>query len=194
MNFVSIGKGRLMMLNILIGLLFVFSKSNLEFLDIGISYYLTNIIGYLLIFFGIRELGLEYEKVRKAQPYAVFMIFHSILFLLLNITGNSPLMMPLESYLVIIALTGLAFVIAGMFMIYVIISILLESLKVEFSTRKLRALCSAMMMTFILTGIFYFLIPDLAQVLMAILLFFNILFLFGFYLVFLRSKESVVEQ
>lgn len=182
------------MMNVLVGLLFVFSKSNLEFLDIGISYYLTNIIGYLFIFFGVRQLGREYEKVRKAQPYALFMVFHSILFFLLNITGNSPLTMPMESYLAIISWIGLAFVVAGMFMVYVIISILLESLNVEFSTRKLKALCSAMMMTFILTGIFYFFIPDLSQLLMGVILFFNILFLFGFYVVFLRSREKLVEQ
>lgn len=182
------------MMNILIGLLFVFSKSNLEFLDIGVSYYLTNIVGYLLIFLGVREVGRDYEKVRKAQPFALFMFVHSIVFFLLNITGNSPLMMPLESYLFVISLTGLAFVIAGMFMVYVLISILLENLKDEFSTRKLRALCSAMMMTFILTGIFYFWIPDLARLLMGVLLFFNILFIFGFFLVFLRGKERMVGQ
>lgn len=182
------------MINILFGLLFVFSKSNFNFLDIGIAYYFTNIIGYLLLFWGLRDLGREYEKVLKAKPYVIFMVFHSILFFLLNITGNSPLTMPLESYLAIISLVGLGFVIAGMFMVFVIISILLENLKVEFSTRRLRALCSAMMMTFILAGIFYFFIPDLAQTLMGVLLFFNVLFLFGFYIVFLRNKERMIEQ
>jgi len=39
------------MVNVLVGLLFVFFKPNFNFLDIGVAYNLTNIIGYLLIFF-----------------------------------------------------------------------------------------------------------------------------------------------
>ena len=181
------------MINVLFGLLFVFFKPNFEFLDIGIVYYLTNIIGYLSIFFGIRELRSRYEKVLKAQPYVIFMVFHSIFFFLLNISGNSPLTMPMDSYMAIVSLVGLGFVIAGMFMVFVIISILIQGLQVEFNTRRLNFFCEVMMLIFTLSGIFYFFIPEIAQILTSILLFLNVLFLFGFYAVFLRNGERIIE-
>ncbi|WP_033542156.1 hypothetical protein [Planococcus sp. CAU13] len=180
------------MINVLFGLLFVFFKPNFEFLDIGIAYYLTNIIGYLLLFFGVRELGRQYEKVLKAQPYVIFMIFHSILFFLLNISGNSPLTMPMDSHLAVVSLIGLSFVIAGMFMVFVIISFLIEGLQAEFPARRLSMVVVLMMMTFALAGLCYFFIPGIAPILMSVLLVLNVIFLFGFYSLFIRNNERVI--
>lgn len=180
------------MINVLVGLLFVFFKPNFEFLEIETAYYLTNIIGYLLLFFGVQELGRQYEKVLKAQPYVIFMIFHSIFFSLLNISGNSPLTMPMDSRLAIVSLAGLGFVIAGMFMVFVIISFLIEGLQAEFSTRRLSMVVVSMMMTFALAGLCYFFIPEIAPILMSVLLVLNVVFLFGFYKVFIRNHERVM--
>ena len=178
---------------ILFGLLFVFFKPNFDFLDIGVAYYLTNIIGYLLLFIGVRELESVYEKVLKAKPYVLFMVGHSIFFFLLNISGNSPLTLPMDSYLATVSLIGLGFIIAGMFMVFVIISILIEGLQVEFNTRKLSIVTVLMMLTFALAGLCYFFIPVIAQILMSVLLFLNVLFLVSFYSTFLRNRERIIE-
>ncbi|WP_203333603.1 hypothetical protein [Planococcus beigongshangi] len=180
------------MINVLFGLLFVFFKPNFEFLDIGIVYYLTNIIGYLLLFLGVRELGRQYEKVLKAQPYVIFMVVHSIFFFLLNISGKSPLTIPMDSRLAIVSLVGLGFAIAGMFMVFVIISFLIEGLQIEFPARRLSMVVVLMMMTFAFAGLCYFFIPGIAPILMSVLLALNVIFLFGFYNVFIRNNERVM--
>jgi len=185
-------------MSVLIGLFFVFFKLNVSFLDIGVTYYLTNIIGYSSIFLGVRELERKYQRISKVQPYVIFMIFHSIIFFLLNITGHSPLTIPMFSYMAVISLVGLGFVIVGMFMVFVIISHLIEQVEEEtsgvFKTSRLKILCVAMMMIFVLAGICYFFFPVGAQILMAILLILKFLFLVEFYSVFLRNMERIIEQ
>ncbi|ADU32479.1 hypothetical protein [Evansella cellulosilytica] len=189
------------MINIFLGLLFIFFKPNLSFLDIGIAYYITNIIGYISIFFGVKELARKYNGIVKVQPYVIFMMIHSIIFLLLNVSGNSPLTIEMSSYMAVISLIGLGFIIVGTFLVFIIISKLIEVLKVEtsktVSARKLELVCAAMMITFFLTGVSYFLFPltpEIPQMMMGILLFLKVIFLFGFYNVFLRNRESIVEH
>ncbi|KIL51102.1 hypothetical protein [Jeotgalibacillus campisalis] len=179
---------------IFFGVLLVFFKTNVSFLEIGAAYYVTNSIGYLLIFFGVKELGNKVERVLKAQPYVVFMVIHSIIFLLLNTSGNSPLTIAMDSYMAVISFVGLCFVIAGMFMIFVIISLLIEGMEDEFHTKRLSILCVAMMMIFTLAGLFYFFTPGLAQLLMSVLLFLKVLFLIVFYHVYLRNSVRNVGQ
>ncbi|TFE00568.1 hypothetical protein [Jeotgalibacillus salarius] len=186
---------------ILLGLLLVFFKTNINFLDIGIAYYLTNLIGYILVFFGVRALGRKYESIEKVQPLVVFMIFHSLSFLILNASGNSPLTLPLDTYLAIISYVGLGFVIAGMFMVFVITSRLLEGLENEQGetphTRRLKRLCAGMMTTYVLAGMFYFLfsmVPEITQILMGVLMLLKIIFLVEFYHIFLKSEAGVIEE
>lgn len=183
---------------ILLGLLFVFFKLNINFLDISLIYSLTNLIGYILLFFGVQEVSRRYERVGKAQPLISFMIFHSLAFLILNASGNSPLLLPLHSYLAIISYIGLAFIIAGLFMIYVIISRLIEGMEEETGvtehTKRLKKLCTIMMIVFVLLGMFYFLfstLPGIAQIMMGVLIMLQIIFLLEFFNVFLKSRSHV---
>ncbi|MGD7044779.1 hypothetical protein [Jeotgalibacillus proteolyticus] len=179
---------------IFFGFLFVFFKTNASFFEDGTAYYVTNLVGYSLIFFGVKELGMKDEHVLKAQPYVIFMIVHSLLFLGLNGSGNAPLSMPLDSYMAIIALVGLGFVIAGMFMVFVIIPLILEGVGDAFRTRRLSILCAVMMMTFTLAGLFYFFSPEVTQLLVSVLLLMKVLFLVGFYTVFLGNRERIAGQ
>ncbi|MBU9723043.1 MULTISPECIES: hypothetical protein [Bacillaceae] len=186
------------MVNILFGLLFVFLKPNLSFLDIGVAYYITNIIGYISIYFGVKEIGRKYHRIMKVQPFVIFMVFHSIIFFLLNVSGNSPLTIEMSSYMALISLVGLGFIIVGMFMVFVIITYLIRGLEIGtggiFNTRRLNILCSGMMTTFVVAGVcnFFIPLPEIAQILMSVLLVLKLLFLIEFYRVFLHKKTFTV--
>ncbi|MHA6251875.1 hypothetical protein [Oceanobacillus sp. CAU 1775] len=187
------------MLEIFIGLFFVFSKTNLSFIEIGAFYYITNTIGYLLILYGLSNLSLKNEKFSKIQPFVVVMIVHSILFLILNMTGNSPLGVSLSSsFGAIVGLLGLAVVIAGVFMIYYIIHRLIEVVSEEATGR-----CNIKILDRISTGLLivsFFAcvsfivnaIPQLAETLLGILLLMQLLFLAFFYNVLLRKRKRLV--
>lgn len=189
------------MTQIFLGLLLVFFKLNISFLDISLTYSLTNLIGYILIFFGVKKVSRKYEGVEKAHPLVSFMIFHSLAFLILNASGNSPLELPLDTYLAVISFVGLGFVIAGMFMVLVIISRLIEGLEedagVTTHTKRLKKLCAIMMAVYVLAGMFYFMftmVPAIAEVLMGALLLLKLIFLIEFYSIFLKSKSSVAAE
>ncbi|WP_350487359.1 hypothetical protein [Solibacillus sp.] len=181
------------MINIFVGLIFVFFKTNLSFLDIGVTYYVTNIIGYMSIYLGINELGKTNQKLLKIRPYIIIMIAHSLIFFLLNITDNSPLKVALSSTPeVIIALVGFVFIIAGMFLVFVIISLILDNLISKANKELLYNQVNMMMLLFILSGIstyFQNYIPMLATVIMGALLVMEVLFLISYYYVF-RSKDE----
>lgn len=181
------------MINIFVGLIFIFFKTNLSFLDIGVTYYVTNIIGYMSIYLGINELGKTNQKLLKIRPYIIIMIAHSLIFFLLNITDNSPLKVALSSTPeVIIALVGFMFIIAGMFLVFVIISLILDNLISKANKELLYNLVNMMMLLFILSGIstyFQNYIPMLATVIMGALLVMEVLFLISYYYVF-RSDEK----
>lgn len=186
------------MINIFIGLLLVFCKTNLSFIDIGATYYITNMIGYIAIFFGIKELGTENKQFIKAKLYTAFMIFHSVLFILLNITENSPVTMALSTTLgMVISYLGLGFIIVGMFMIIYIIYLLIEGFKNElsnaFTLRKLDYIANIMVLAFLLAAISFIFnfIPMLAETLMAVLLLLKILFLVFYYNELLKKKENL---
>ncbi|MEC5425764.1 hypothetical protein QGM71_20045 [Virgibacillus sp. C22-A2] len=186
------------MVNIFFGLIFVFFKTNLSFLDIGAIYYLTSIIGYMSIFFGIRELGSKNQKLIKIKPYIIFMIYHSIVFFFLNITENSPLTIALSTSLgTFISLVGLGLIIVGMFMIFIIIFLLIECLNDKtsktFNNKLLYNLTNIMMLTFVLAGvssIFNF-IPMLVNTLMGVLLLLEVLFLISYYNVYFVKNEKL---
>lgn len=182
------------MINIFVGLIFVFFKINLSFLDIGVTYYVTNIIGYISICLGINELGKINQKLLKVRPYVMIMIAHSLIFLLLNLTGNSPLKIALSTPLeVMLALGGGVFIVAGMFLIFIIISLILENLGDITNKPQLDNLVNMMMLLFILTAISTFFqnyIPMLATVLMGTLLVVELLFLLRYYSVFRSNVET----
>lgn len=182
-----------MMITIFVGLIFVFFKINLSFLDSGVTYYVTNIIGYLLIYLGLNELGRVNHKLLKVRPYVVMMIAHSLIFFLLNLTGNSPLTMALSTPLgVIIAIGGAVLMIAGMFLVFVIISLILDNVILKTNNVRLETLVNMMMLLFILSGIstyFQNSIPLVATVVMVALLVIKVLFLIRYYYVF-RSEDA----
>ncbi|MUV38804.1 hypothetical protein JNUCC1_02675 [Lentibacillus sp. JNUCC-1] len=175
------------------GLIFIFFKTNFSFWDIGVIYYITNFIGYVLILYGVNELGRSNQRILKVRPYAIFMIAHSMIVFLLNVTGHSPLTMAMSTTLQsIIALTGAVFVAAGMFMTFIIIFQLVEGLTGNMSEKLLENLITIMMLVFILAGITSILglMPLLVSNIMGALLLLEVLFLIRYYYVFLGRNES----
>lgn len=186
--------------NILIGFCFIFFKTNLSFIEVGTVFYLTNLVGYLSIYAGIKELAAENKKLSQLNPYIIFMFFHSILFLLLNITGNSPTSIALTTPLrVVSAMMGLGLMMIGMFMILYIIYRLLEVMRHELhiiSIKKIDNLFSAMLLASFLacvSFIFNF-IPLLAETLMGVLLFLEVCFLFCYYHIFYKKKHGETKE
>lgn len=180
---------------IFFGLLFIFLKTNIQFIEFGAMYYLTNLLGYISIFVGIKELERTHERLSKVKPLTIGMILHSLLFFILNLIDHSPFTMSLSSSLnYMIALSGLGIVLVGMFMIYYIIHVVIETLKDDQSNmitvKKLDQLNTAMTIVFIFTGIisFFDYIPMLAKILMVSLLALNIIFLGYFYYTLVRKK------
>jgi len=180
---------------IFFGLLFIFLKTNIQFVELGTMYYLTNILGYISIFVGVKELERTHDGLSKIKPLAIVMFLHSLLFFIVNLTDHSPLTMPLTlpiSYM--IALSGLGAVLVGMFMIYYIIHVVIEMLKDDQSNmitvKKLDQLNTAMTIVFIFAGIisFFDYIPMLAKILMVSLLVLKIIFLVYFYHTLVRKN------
>ncbi|MBC5636277.1 hypothetical protein H8S33_05470 [Ornithinibacillus sp. BX22] len=180
------------MINIFVGLIFVFFKTNLSFWDIGVTYYITNIIGYVSIFFGIIELGRTNQTILKVKPYVIIMIAHSIFFFLLNLTGNSPLSIAMSTTSgVIVAVVGVVFIIVGMFMVFIIIFQLLDSLATT-NIKLLYNLVNVMSFLLILAGIsaIFNFVPMIATTIMGALLLLEVLFLISYYYIFLTKNEK----
>ena len=118
------------------------------------------------------------------------MIAHSTIFFLLNSTGNSLNTIGFSTTLeVIIALVGVVFITtAGMFMVFVIITELMDDLISKKDKEQLYNLVNIMMLLFILAGISaYFNL--LAATIMGILLLLEVLFLIRYYYVFILKNE-----
>lgn len=180
------------------GLLLIFFKTNMNFIEIGIVYYFTNIIGYFLIYLGIKNVGGKYEKLNKLKPLAIVMIIHSLIFLVLNITNNSPVTMPFSGDLtLVIVLFGTALIIVGMFVIYYVIHTLMETFKYEHSEipgiKKMSQLNTAMAIVFIFTGFSFFInyILIISAILMSGLLILQVIFLVYFYNSFVRTNAKI---
>ncbi|BAM47382.1 hypothetical protein AXY_12500 [Amphibacillus xylanus NBRC 15112] len=123
------------------------------------------------------------------------MIFHSVIFFILNLTNYSPLMMPLSSTIdTFIAISGLVIVIVGMIIVYYIIHFLIETLKDESSLflklRTLEQLNNVMTFVFIISGILFFFtyFPMLAGISIIVMLALNGYFLYYFYSNFVIDK------
>lgn len=177
------------------GLLLIFFKTNMNFIEIGFVYYFANILGYFLIYLGITKVGGKYEKLNKLKPLAIVMIIHSLIFLLLNLTNNSPVTVPFSGdFTLVIVLFGTAMIIVGMFVVYYVIHILMETFKYEHSEilgiKKMSQLNNAMTIVFLFTGVSFFInyILIISALLMSGLLILQIIFLFHFYNNLVKSK------
>ncbi|WP_227396124.1 hypothetical protein [Jeotgalibacillus aurantiacus] len=186
------------MVNIFWGLILIFFNPNLNFLDLGVIDYLCNILGYALIRSGIRVMEKQYSGASKIQPYVLFMIIHSVVFFLLSVFGYSPVHLPLNIDWAIITVIGLGFMMAGMFMVFVIIGMLIKVVEEDensfVSVKKLKTICAGMMVIFTLAAVSYFLfqaVPGVSLTLTAILLILKGVFLFEFYRGFVREREVV---
>ncbi|TFD94514.1 hypothetical protein [Jeotgalibacillus sp. R-1-5s-1] len=186
------------MVNIFWGLLLIFFNPNLNFLDLGVIDYLCNILGYALIWSGIRVMEKQYTGASKIQPYVLFMIIHSAVFFLLSVFGYSPVHLPLNTDWAIITVVGLALMITGMFMVFVIISMLIKVVEEDenssVSVRKLKTICAGLMLIFTLVAVSYFLfqaVPGVSVTLTAVLLILKGAFLFQFYRGFVREWKVV---
>jgi hypothetical protein len=181
------------MINIFVGLFFVFFKTSFSFWDIGAMYYITNLIGYVSILLGVNELGRRNQQILKVKPLVIIMIAHSIIFFLLNITDNSPLTMGMSTTLeTIIVLGGIVLILAGMIMVFIIIFLLMDSLIGKTNKKFLYNLVNMMMLLIVLasiTAIFHF-IPILETSIMGALFLLEVLFLISYYYVFLNKSDK----
>ena len=86
-------------------------------------YYATNILGYGLMYLGVRDLKAGNEQMGKVQPLVLVMIFHSVFFLVLNSTGYSAGSIPLSTVAgFALSMSLLALAVAGTIMIPFILS------------------------------------------------------------------------
>src|SRR5690606_14811426 len=173
-------------------------RTNISFFDVGIIFYVTNVIGYISLFFGIKELSISNEKLNKIQPYVVVMMVHSFVFLLLDVLNISPLHIGLiNSYVEFLAFVGLVFIVAGMLMIFVIIFQLLDGfadqLDAAMNIKLLYNLTTVMLFISILAVVssIFNIIPIVEQSLTGLLSLVNVLFLISYYRSFLVKKVKL---
>lgn len=184
------------MLNIFIGLTFIFFQTNLHVVDINPLYYATNVIGYISVFAGVKELATGNEKLLKIKPYIAFMMFHSAIFFLLNLTGYSPLTLALSTTLnTMIALFGFELIIVGKFLAFYIIYLLFNSIRYELSKivnlKTFDFLFSTMVLSLVIaciTFVFNF-IPTLSSLMVGSLLISKFLFLIWIYFNLVKGQR-----
>ncbi|WP_432354738.1 hypothetical protein [Sporosarcina sp. A2] len=162
----------------ILGILFVFAKFNLQFIDTGVLYYATNIIGYGLIYTGLRSMSNEMNGIQRVLPFALFMILHSLGFAVLNGTGHSIKTIPLSTGTsTILALSLVALAVAGMIMIVHIIQQFIlvirttneDSLSYSNIT-SLEKFPAMVIVLMIITGILFFTFPAVAPIAMILLI------------------------
>ena len=54
---------------LLLGVLFVFAKNNLQFMDTGIFFYITNFLGYGLIYYSLFKIKDEVDEISRILPF-----------------------------------------------------------------------------------------------------------------------------
>lgn len=168
------------------GIFLVFVKINLQLLDTGVFFYVTNAAGYLLIYAGIRQLREEFQTLRRLAPYVLVMVLHSIGFAVLNGTGHSIQTIPLSGSLPTILAVSLALLtVAGMGMVFYILHEVITAVRSDDSSAfpKVGNLEKMPVMLFILllvTCVFFFAAPSAASILMIVLLSAEVMFIAGF--------------
>lgn len=183
----------------LLGLILVFVKTNLYFVDMGIFYYATNILGYGLMYLGVRDLKAGNEQMGKVQPLALVMIFHSVFFLVLNGTGYSAVSIPLSTGAeIVLSMSLLALGVAGMIMIPFILSAFISASSSRMpSVAQLERLIGLMLGSMILASILFFTLTltltSPAYISMGLVLLVQLLFVVRFYKLGI-DRNNLVSQ
>lgn len=172
----------------ILGLLFIFAKFNLQFLETGALYYVTNTIGYIFIYFGLRGISSGVESIRRIQPVVLFMILHSLAFSVLNGSGHSITTISLSTGIgTVIALSLTSLAMAGMIMIFYIIHQLILAVRnntEDFTSysniTKLEKFPSILVVFLIITAVLFFTMPSVAPISMILLLVAEAIFILNF--------------
>ena len=179
----------------ILGLLLVFFKTNLDFIDSGNVYYATNILGYGLMYLGVRELKAGNVKMSKVQSLVLAMILHSVFFFLLNSTGHSAGSIPLSTvggFALSISLLALA--VAGSIAITFILSAFITTNSNRLSSvPRLERLVGVMLGCMILASILVFTLKPLGYFSMGLVLLVQLLFVSRFYKTSV-GRDSPVSQ
>ncbi|MGN7407719.1 hypothetical protein [Sporosarcina sp. SAFN-010] len=172
----------------ILGLLFIFAKFNLQFLETRALYYVTNTIGYIFIYFGLRGISSGVESIRRIQPVVLFMILHSLAFSVLNGSGHSITTIPLSTGIdTVIALSLTSLAVAGMIMIFYIIHQLILAVRNntdDFTSYSnitmLEKFPSLLVVLLIITAVLFFTMPSVAPISMILLLVAEAFFILNF--------------
>ena len=172
----------------ILGVVLVFVKLNLHFIDTGVFFYVTNTIGYILIYASIRIFYQSLSGVKRIQTFVLLMIFHSIGFSILNGTGNSLKTIALVTWLDgIFAIILMLLSVVGMFVIFYILDQFIVALRKEQNSSSIQSSISNfekpigfLVLFLIISGILFFILPTLSNIFMLILLIGELLFVFFF--------------
>jgi len=148
---------------ILAAFVLIFFKINLRFIDHSFFFYMTNLVGFFMVYMGIKSIG-EDPVLKKMKPYVHIMVFHSFLFTILMAFGISYDSLLLSDFyytvwsLVILAMVGMVLTlrIFILFTKYLKDNLNLEKKKSLFIDR----LVEWVVLTFILAGIGFW-IPEI---------------------------------
>ncbi|WOV83798.1 hypothetical protein PGH26_13080 [Sporosarcina jeotgali] len=167
----------------ILGVFLVFIKTNLQLLDTGVCFYVSNAAGYLLIYAGIRQLREEFQALRRLAPYVLVMVLHSVGFAVLNGTGHSIQTISLSgSWAAILAVSLALLAVAGMGMIFYILHEVITAVRSDDSSAfpEVGSLEKMPVMLFILllmNCVLFFAAPSAASILMIILLGAEVMFI-----------------
>lgn len=170
----------------ILGVLLVFVKTNLQVLDMGVFFYASNIVGYLLIFWGIRRLEEEVSGLQRLKPFVLLMVAHSIGFAVLNGSGHSIQTIPLSGGVASAVALGLALLaIAGMGMIFYILHEVILLIRVAEETSfsdvgDLEKMPGLLVVLLAIICVLFFAAPFAASVLMLVLWIAELVFLLHF--------------
>lgn len=172
----------------ILGVVLVFVKLNLQFIDTGVFFYVTNTIGYILIYSSIRTYYQSLQGVKRMQTLVFFMIIHSIGIAALNGTGNSLKTIALLTWLdEVFAIILLLLSVIGMFMIFYILDQFILALRKERNSTSILSSISnfeipigLLVLLLIISGVLFFILPTLSNIFMLILLIGELLFVFFF--------------
>ena len=165
----------------------------------GVVYYATNILGYGLMYLGVRDLKAGNEQMGKVQPLVLVMIFHSVFFLVLNSTGYSAGSIPLSTGAgFALSMFLLALAVAGMIMIPFILSAFISASSSRLSSvSQLERLVGLMLGSMILASILFLTLTltltSPAYISMGLVLFVQLLFVVRFYKLSIGRDNLVSE-
>ncbi|MGG0642565.1 hypothetical protein ABE021_01300 [Sporosarcina gallistercoris] len=170
----------------ILGVVLVFVKTNLQLLDTGVFYYVTNAAGYLLIHTGIRQLREEIPGARRLLAYVLVMVLHSVGFAVLNGTGHSIRTIPLSggvNTMTALILTLLAVV--GMAMVFYILHEVLEAVRSKENATfpevgSLEKVPGLLLILMVITCVLFFTVPSAASFLMIVLMAAELVFVASF--------------